>query len=910
MKKRVISIILSVILAFSFTMTVPSMSVSAITRTDVVSQLQSLINQYVGKTATQSQMYLGSQCKGFANWVFLQIFGVYIGPYPENAKYKINTTTADLLGELAPGSLNESSCRELLLKGAPGDYIQVQRSTARGSGPHSMILVDVNSSGIEVFDCNSDGKNTIKRYNITWSEFDVANKGMSLLRAKGYNPQPDIVLTVDSNYSKYMPLTAYLSGSSNVYPCESDCSTKTGGAIYPTDKCTINEVYTNGWCNVTYPVSGGSRTAHTPLSDFMPSTNLGFAQKTAPQTINTYSRADLSSNIGNVDPGDNCFLVGTSGGSTQVIYPTPSGYKLGWTSSGSWNFVAPSPDTRFNPYCPIKGYLLNDSTVKVYNSDFTTLSGGEIWGSDYCTINSVYNNGWCQVTYPTASGNKTAYTPFSSFVYDTSVTPVSYKATSQINVYTRSDMSSTPNWWISSGDTFFKISTVNNTTQVMYPVDAQYGGGYKIGWIYTSQLPVTTYSVKYDANGGTGAPAAQTKKYDENITLSNSVPTRTGYTFAGWSSSSSSLNVEYMPGSVYTKNSAITLYAVWNANKYEITYNLNGGFGEISNQNKEHGVDITLSSSVPIKSYYIYFVSSDNEDENTSKILECKFLGWSTSKTATEPSYKSGEKFSNNENTTLYAVWSNPVVGELPNASKNGYTFSGWYTSESGGTKINNSTIISSDMTLYAHWSKNTVSDDYPTFVVSSKSAKAGSTITVDISIEKNPGITSLNVVLDYPTNVLTLTNVEYKDLFSSRASGSNKLSSPFTISWFSSKSENENANGILATLTFVVNENAETGNYPISLTYDKENVFNSSFTNIDFAIENGNISITDSLPGDINGDTKINMKDIVLLQQYLNGWNVEIDKTAANVNGDTTINMKDIVLLQQYLNGWNVELR
>lgn len=70
------------------------------------------------------------------------------------------------------------------------------------------------------------------------------------------------------------------------------------------------------------------------------------------------------------------------------------------------------------------------------------------------------------------------------------------------------------------------------------------------------------------------------------------------------------------------------------------------------------------------------------------------------------------------------------------------------------------------------------------------------------------------------------------------------------------------------------------------------------------------NISETDYTPGDINNDGKINMKDIVLLQQYLNGWNVSINKQAANVNADSSINMKDIVLLQQYLNGWKVVLK
>ena len=61
--------------------------------------------------------------------------------------------------------------------------------------------------------------------------------------------------------------------------------------------------------------------------------------------------------------------------------------------------------------------------------------------------------------------------------------------------------------------------------------------------------------------------------------------------------------------------------------------------------------------------------------------------------------------------------------------------------------------------------------------------------------------------------------------------------------------------------------------------------------------------------PGDINSDGKVNMKDLVLLQQYLNNWDVTIDERAANVNGDNKINMKDLVLLQQYLNNWDVEL-
>ena len=63
-------------------------------------------------------------------------------------------------------------------------------------------------------------------------------------------------------------------------------------------------------------------------------------------------------------------------------------------------------------------------------------------------------------------------------------------------------------------------------------------------------------------------------------------------------------------------------------------------------------------------------------------------------------------------------------------------------------------------------------------------------------------------------------------------------------------------------------------------------------------------------MQGDVNNDKTVNMKDIVLLQQYMNGWQVEINNKASDVNGDSKVNMKDIVLLQQYMNGWDVVLQ
>lgn len=76
-----------------------------------------------------------------------------------------------------------------------------------------------------------------------------------------------------------------------------------------------------------------------------------------------------------------------------------------------------------------------------------------------------------------------------------------------------------------------------------------------------------SYSVSYNANGGSGAPSSQTKWYGSNLTLSSVKPTRSGYIFKGWNTSSTATTASYQPGASYTINSSITLYAVW-----ELTY--------------------------------------------------------------------------------------------------------------------------------------------------------------------------------------------------------------------------------------------------------------------------------------------------------------------------------------------------
>ena len=152
-------------------------------------------------------------------------------------------------------------------------------------------------------------------------------------------------------------------------------------------------------------------------------------------------------------------------------------------------------------------------------------------------------------------------------------------------------------------------------------------------------LKKDSYKITFNANGGSNAPSSQTKWYGETLTLSSTKPTRTGYTFLGWGTSSSSTSVAYSAGGSYTKNESDTLYAVWKANTYPITFDANGGSGGPTSQTKTYGVTLVLSSIIPTRTNY-------------------NFEGWSTSSTATSAEYSAGGNYTANTSATLYAVWS------------------------------------------------------------------------------------------------------------------------------------------------------------------------------------------------------------------------------------------------------------
>jgi uncharacterized repeat protein (TIGR02543 family) len=170
------------------------------------------------------------------------------------------------------------------------------------------------------------------------------------------------------------------------------------------------------------------------------------------------------------------------------------------------------------------------------------------------------------------------------------------------------------------------------------------GGGSGSGTSYDGQ----PYTVKFNANGGTGTMANESFVYGTAKALTLNTFTRTGYIFIGWAKSASATTTAYDDGQsvknlTTTSGGTVNLYAVWQANAYTIKFNKNGGTGTMANLAMTYDVAKALTA-------------------NAFQRVNYKFMGWATSASATTATYSNKQSVSNLTATpdgtvNLYAVW-------------------------------------------------------------------------------------------------------------------------------------------------------------------------------------------------------------------------------------------------------------
>ncbi len=414
-----------------------------------------------------------------------------------------------------------------------------------------------------------------------------------------------------------------------------------------------------------------------------------------------------------------------------------------------------------------------------------------------------------------------------------------------------------------------------------------------------------TYTVSYNANGGGGAPSSQIKTYGVSLTLSNTVPTRTGYTFLGWSTSSTATSATYQPSDSFTVNANTTLYAVWKQGCENGTHNYSYMTTKAPTTSATGTLTGTCSKCSGTTTVTLPKLNTTDYSYSVRTEASCTEVGSGryTWKTTTYGSFYFDVSISATGHTYTDKVTapSCTAQGYTTHACSCGYNYKDTYTSATGHNYSNGSCTHcgADDPNAVTSGAKYEITDVTGT---------AGSTVEIYVSIANNPGIISLRNTISYDTSALELISVQDCGLLEGYTTPSATISSPYTLRWADSlATQNNLSNGRVVKLTFQIKDDVEAGSYNISVTpVEARNV---DGTKVTFSGASATVNVIDCIVGDTDGDGEVSDWDAIVLNRYLAGWTVGIELAAADIDGDGEVSDWDAIVLERYLAGWTVEL-
>ena len=240
-----------------------------------------------------------------------------------------------------------------------------------------------------------------------------------------------------------------------------------------------------------------------------------------------------------------------------------------------------------------------------------------------------------------------------------------------------------------------------------YNNGAQYNGG-----IWTTDAAVTLtaqwegnhYTVNLNANGGSLSASSVGVTYGSSYSLPK--PTRTGYDFVGWSTSSYSYSGTFPASGTWNTDSNVTLYAKWEVKRCTIYLDANGGSISYGGSTEKVNYGSYYSLPTPRREGYDFdgwydggtkFASSGTYEIDGDVSLKAHWTGKSCTV------YLDANGGSGVPSTETYTYGS---YYSLPTPYRDGYTFDGWYTSRYSGSRFSSSGTWNSTYSeyLYAHW--------------------------------------------------------------------------------------------------------------------------------------------------------------------------------------------------------------
>lgn len=413
--------------------------------------------------------------------------------------------------------------------------------------------------------------------------------------------------------------------------------------------------------------------------------------------------------------------------SSTTLYAAwlPHTYTINYNANGGSGSTASSSHT----YGVSKALTVNSFTRTGYSfAGWATSIGGAIVYSDGQNVSNLISaNGatvtlyakWtphtCTVIYNASGGSGSTASGVHTYGIAKTLTPNGFTRTG----YTFAGWATSTGGSVvySNGHNVTNLTPVNGATLTLYAV-----------WT------TNTYTVSYNANGGSGSTVSGSHTYDAAKALTVNGFTRTGFTFAGWAASAGGA-AAYSDGQnvlnlTAVKNATVSLYAVWTPHTCTVDYNANGGSGSTDSSSHTYGVAITLTANGFTKTGYT-------------------FAGWAIS-AGGAVIYSDGQNVVNltavnGATITLYAVWTTNSYTINYNANgglsitasgshtydeaktltandftRTGYTFAGWAASADGTaiytdeeSVLNLASEDGAIVTLYAVWTPHACTVSY-----------------------------------------------------------------------------------------------------------------------------------------------------------------------------------------------------